>query len=130
MKAAFSQLNPILTDSSQRGRCIGAHGKVIEADDAYVCRNTQTELLALNDGGIGQQVMAADERCGTLLQKTGKVLFQALRNIIGASGLSRASLQAVLTHGMKKGAVADLHDIRPESAAQVTDFFVSEFSEM
>ena len=124
--AALSQLDAFLADGGQRRGGIGAHGQVVEARDADVCGDAQSELLALDHDGVRQQVVAADDGRRALLQQAGKLLFQTLGDIIGASRERGIRLQAVLAHGVKKGGMAHLHDMGAKRAAQITDLPVSQ----
>ena len=88
--AAFPELRSFLADGGHGRRSVSTHGQIVEADYADIRRNAQAELLALDHGGIGQQVMTADEAGDSHIQQAGKVAFQALGDIVGASGLRRA----------------------------------------
>lgn len=68
--STFSKLNPVLADRGQRRRSVGTDRKVIETDDTDIVWNVISKLLALNDGGVGNLVMAADDGSDSKLQKS------------------------------------------------------------
>ena len=55
------------------------------------------------------------------------MFFHTLSDVVGTSCAGRIGLQAVLLQSVEKCFVADLHDMRTKSAAQISDFFMSQF---
>lgn len=90
--STFAKLDPFLADGSQRRGSICADREIIKPDDADLVRNFVSELLTLNHRGIGDQIMAADNRGDSQIQQTGKMLFHTLSDIVGTSRIGRIGL--------------------------------------
>ena len=107
------------------GIAIINHGEIVLSGDlSEIKKEFGRDCLTLSAENYTPSALAevCRQSCGSL--------FETLCDIKGASCKKRIRLQTVLAQCMKEGLMSDLHDMRSQRSAQISDPFVSKLSEM
>ena len=83
-----------------------------------------SELLTLGERGAGKGILTAYYGGHAHVEETGEVFLHAFGQVVRTSGVRRVGFQPVTVHCLEKCSVPDLHDMRAESAAQISDFMM------
>ena len=123
--AAFAELQPVLPDGGQRRGGVGAEGQVVEADDAQLFGHPDAQLEAADEGGVGHQVVAAQNGRHPLREHPGQVGVHALGEVVRVPRHRVAGGQLAAAHLVEKALVPHLIDVAAQRAAQIADAAVA-----
>ena len=116
----------VLTAGGVRGGGEAAEGDVVKSHDAQLFRDAQSQLPAVDQHAVGQQVVAADNGGAAGLQNAGKMVGEAVVDKVLGTGQSFVCRQAVGFHRLEKSVIALLIDVGFQLAAEIADFGVTQ----
>ena len=123
--SAFPDIDPVLPYGGEGRGGVGADGDIVKADNAHGFRNPAPHLLALDEGGVCDRVLAADDGGDSHVQQAGKMPIHAFCQEKGTSCQLRGIIQPMAPQGLKECVIAHLHDMGFKRAAQISDFFMA-----
>ena len=112
---AAAELWPVLADTGQRGDGVGAEGQIVKSDDAQLVGHADAHLHAVDEDGVCQQVVAADDGGDALAEQPRQMVLQAFGGVVGVAYQGGLIRKAALTQRAEEGPVAHLMDIGPSA---------------
>ena len=102
VERALADVGAVLTNGGQGRQGIAAQRDIVKAKNTDIVGNTKSQLVAVDDRAVSQQIVAADDGGAAGIQYPGQVRGQTLVDKNRVAGKGFVHIQPIVLHARKK----------------------------